>query len=168
MSTDSEPIRPLIHCEVSFPFWTMSKVYYFSLNWSLGRFSLIVVISGVLSFPIACNWQLRQTVWVLVFCHKGLFTNYVIQNWRGPDPVTWSLPRPLIGQSTGGQNWMHQHNISCVGALHFDPWCTLNLLSGQHKSHHHFPGLSSYWCYNPHRLRDLMSPVCGIFITIEP
>ena len=57
---------------------------------------------------------------------------------------------------------MHQHNISCVGALHFDPWCTLNLLSGQHNSHHHFPGLSLYWCYNPHRLRDSMSPVCGI------
>ena len=76
--------------------------------------------------------------------------------------VTWSLPRPLIGHSTGGQNWMHQYNISCVGALHFDPWCTLNLLSGQHKSHHHFPGLSLYWCFNPHRSRDLMSPVCGI------
>ena len=77
--------------------------------------------------------------------------------------VTWSLPRPLIGHSTGGQNWMHQHNIFCVGALHFDPWCTLNLLSGQHKSHHHFQGLSLYWCYNLHRSRDSMSPVCGIF-----
>ena len=62
---------------------------------------------------------------------------------------------------------MHQHNISCVGALHFDPWCTLNLLSGQHKSHHHFPGLSLYWCYNPHRSRDSISPVCGIFLCIS-
>ena len=77
--------------------------------------------------------------------------------------VTWSLPRPLIGLSTGGQNWMYQQNISCVGALHFDPWCTLNLLPGQHKSHHHFRGLSLYWCYNPHPSRDSMSPVCGIF-----
>ena len=58
---------------------------------------------------------------------------------------------------------MHQHNISCVGTLHFDPWCTLNLLSGQHKSHHHLPRLSLYWCYYPHRSRDSMSPVCGIF-----
>ena len=72
--------------------------------------------------------------------------------------------RPLIGHSTGGQNWVHQHNNICVGALHFDPWCTLNLLSGQHQSHHHFPGLSLYWCYNPHRLRDSVSPVCGIFL----
>ena len=33
---------------------------------------------------------------------------------------------------------MHQQNNICVGALHFDPWCTLNLIS----SHDHFPGLS--------------------------
>ena len=79
-----------------------------------------------------------------------------------PTPVTWSLLSPLIGHSTGGQNWVHQQNHLCVGALHFDPWCTLNLLSGQHQSHHHFPGLSSYWGYNPHRLRDSLSPVCGI------
>ena len=40
--------------------------------------------------------------------------------------------------STWGQNWVHQQNNICVGALHFDPWCTLNLIS----SHDHFPGLS--------------------------
>ena len=38
----------------------------------------------------------------------------------------------------GGQNWVHQHNNMCVGALHLDPWCTLNLLL----SHDHFSGLS--------------------------
>ena len=42
-----------------------------------------------------------------------------------PSPVTWSLPRPLIGQSTMGQNWVHPHSL-CVDALQFDPWCTLN------------------------------------------
>ena len=128
-----------------------------------------------------------------------------------PTPVKWLLPWPLIGHSTGGQNWVHQHNNICVGALHFDPWCTLNLLS----SHDHFSGLSLvtapgvkigcinttifvlehsiltlgalltyslaktshiitskpwkpwqglslYWCYNPHRSRYSLSPVCGI------
>ena len=40
--------------------------------------------------------------------------------------------------STWGQNWVHQQNNICVGALHFHPWCTLNLIS----SHDHFPGLS--------------------------
>ena len=40
--------------------------------------------------------------------------------------------------STWGQNWVHQQNNICVGALHFDPRCTLNLNS----SHDHFPGLS--------------------------
>ena len=39
--------------------------------------------------------------------------------------------------STWGQNWVHQQNNIFVGALHFDPWCTLNLIS----SHDHFPGL---------------------------
>ena len=101
---------------------------------------------------------------------------------------------------------MHQHNNICVGALNFDPWCTLNLIS----SHDHFQGLSllkapgvkigcinttflvlehsiltlgallTYYlantspiitsqashrigATNPHRSRDSMSPVYGIF-----
>ena len=40
--------------------------------------------------------------------------------------------------STLGQNWVHQHNNICVGALNFDPWWTLNLIL----SHDPFPGLS--------------------------
>jgi hypothetical protein len=40
--------------------------------------------------------------------------------------------------STCSQNWVHQQNNICVGAPHFDPWCTLNLIS----SHDRFPGLS--------------------------
>ena len=49
-------------------------------------------------------------------------TYFEASHW--PTSVTWSLSRPLIGQSNKVQTWWHPHDSLCVDELHYDPWPT--------------------------------------------
>ena len=54
-------------------------------------------------------------------------------------PVTWSLPRLLIGQSSRGKNLLNLLKSLCVDAVNFDHCCTLNCT----------PLEKTYQCYYP-------------------
>ena len=97
------------------------KLYVlFSQNRPLGQFSLVSAIS-VSVCVVPSPWNLFQG---LSLADNG------------------HMITPLIGQRARGPNWVHPHNILCVDALHFDPWCILNWHPGQHWSNDHLPGLS--------------------------
>ena len=82
----------------------MNKTSRMLLNPSFCQFSLVVRFCG----------------FVVVCCPLPMLSILTATQ------VTWSLPRPLIGQITRGQHWVHPHISLCVDALNFDPWYTLN------------------------------------------
>ena len=88
------------------------------------------------------NWVLNITLKFMIFMSISESNKTKKKSLNRSTLVTWSLSRPLIGQSTSSQNWVHPNNRVCVDALHFDPWWTLNWPPGQHWSHDYFPELS--------------------------